>query len=395
MRPFSYSQPGPISLSPQTIIPCFYYDFAKRFHGSSSNDKPFVINSDPRPVPRVRGIPQTEKNGFNLFIQKDFDYIYDKVIKSAVSGCWCIHLHPVQPVEKTMPMNSLTLPSYAKINLGLLLRGKRDDGFHDIETIFQQVDLHDRLIFRKIPTGIRIRSTDARLPLDGRNLVFRAFDRFRDKVGSSEGLEVHIEKCIPVGSGLGGGSSNAAVTLVASNRLWGEPFTRHDLHEIAVEIGSDTPFFLMGGTARGQGRGEILTPLDWAPDWWIVLVCPDIEVSTAWAYRHSKIPLTKDEKFTKFSSIFNRMQSSALSSSLHNDLEGVVFKRHPTLQEIKECLYARDAFYASMSGSGSSIFGLFSEQETAEEAKSFFGIQKKMTVHLCRPVSSSADTSSG
>jgi len=285
-------------------------------------------------------------------------------------------------------MECLCLPSYAKINLGLVLLGKREDGYHDIATVFQQIDLHDEITFRRVSSGIRITSTDLTLPTNEENLVYRAFRLFQRRVRFKEGMEIHIRKNIPVGAGLGGGSSNAAVTLLVANRLWGERLSREEIEEMAAEVGSDVPFFLCGGTALARGRGEILTPFQWFTDYWIVLVCPGICVSTSWAYSQAKIALTKEKKITKFRSIFKRYTPHALRETLVNDLEGVVFRRHPVLRKLKEQMYQRDAFYASMSGSGSSVYGLFFSREQAEEARTFFSMQQGMTTFFCKPISS-------
>ena len=285
-------------------------------------------------------------------------------------------------------MEWFSLRSYAKINLGLLLLGKRDDGYHDIATVFQQIDLHDHISFRKIASSIRITSSNPTLPLDENNLVYKSCRLFQKAQGITEGLEVHIQKHIPIGGGLGGGSSNAAATLVAMNHLWKTNLSLAELLEMAIKIGSDVPFFLQGGIALGRGRGEILTPIQWPADWWIVLICPGIHVSSSWAYRQAKIALTKEEKFTKFRSIFKRYSPHTLRTMLINELEGVVFQRHPILQEIKKQLYQRDAFYASMSGSGSSVYGLFSHRAQAEVAKASFCTDQGMETYLCRPISS-------
>ncbi len=284
-------------------------------------------------------------------------------------------------------MEAISLPSYAKINLGLLILSKKKDGYHNIATVFQQIDLHDDITLRKISDGIRIISNNPALPMGKNNLVYRAFELIQSKLGFKGGIEINIEKRIPMGAGLGGGSSNAAVTLVGANRLWGEKLSLFELEEMAAEIGSDVPFFIRGGTALGQGRGEILTPFKWSDDWWVVLVSPGIEVSTSWAYQQAKIVLTKGEKFTKFRSIFEKYDPHALRQILKNDLEGVVFQRHPILRTIKETMYQRDAFYASMSGSGSSVYGLFFRQDQAKKAQMFFSIEQGMTTFLCRPIS--------
>ncbi|MBN2030246.1 4-(cytidine 5'-diphospho)-2-C-methyl-D-erythritol kinase [bacterium] len=283
-------------------------------------------------------------------------------------------------------MKSLSFRSFAKINIGLWILSHRKDGYHNITTVYQQIDLHDVITFQKRSTDIRITSTNPSMPLDKNNLVFKAFQLFQEKIDIQEGLEIHIEKNIPMGGGLGGGSSNAAATLQAANHLWNDPLDKDELNAMAVNIGSDVPFFLKGGTVFGQGRGDLLTPLNWTTDYWIVLACPTFGVSTSWAYKQSKIALTKEEKFTKLMSILERFSPHTLKDNFQNELESVVFRRHPILREIKELMYQRDAFYAGMSGSGSSIYGLFFQQKTAVLAKTFFSIQKGLTTYLCKPI---------
>jgi 4-diphosphocytidyl-2-C-methyl-D-erythritol kinase len=288
-------------------------------------------------------------------------------------------------------VDSLSFASYAKINLGLLLLSKRNDGYHDIVTVFQQISLHDDIVFRKTERDIHITCSDPMIPSDDNNLIWQAFQLFRTRARIRKGIDVQVKKRIPSGAGLGGGSSNAAVTLLAANQLWRKPFSSDQLKEMACEIGSDVPFFLLGGTALGCGRGEILSPLLWGDKWWILLVCPGIHVSTSWAYKRARITLTKQEKFTKFKSIFNTYIPRTLRSDLINELEGVVFKRHPALRTIKEKLFERDAFYASMSGSGASVYGLFSQKEKVEKAKMFFDKKKNMKTFVCRPIYSRMD----
>ena len=288
-------------------------------------------------------------------------------------------------------MNLASFASFAKINLGLLLLGKRIDGYHDIATVFQQIDLCDKMLFRKTASSIRIISPDSSLPQDEQNLAYQAFTCFQDRFRIQGGIEIHIRKAIPIGAGLGGGSSNAATTLLALNELWNTQKSISDLEELAEEIGSDVPFFLRGGTALGLGRGEILESMELPTGWWIVLVHPGIEVSTGWAYSRAKITLTNKEKLGKLRSIFRQFPSRTLKAHLENELEGVVFKRHPVLRDIKEQMYKREAFYASMSGSGSSVYGLFSHRKNAETAKTFFSMQPDLKAFLCRPIPSPPD----
>jgi 4-diphosphocytidyl-2-C-methyl-D-erythritol kinase len=291
------------------------------------------------------------------------------------------------PFLELQRMKSMTLKSYAKINLGLVLLKKRNDGYHDIATVFQQIDLYDALTFQPRESGISLQCSGFPVPCDEKNLAYRAFKLFSERGPFSGGIGIGIEKRIPAGAGLGGGSSNAAVTLIAANQICGRPFKEKDLERLAAEIGSDVPFFICGGTALGLGRGEILEPLQIPGDFYIVLLLPDLAVSTAWAYGESRIALTKVEKLAKFRAIFEKFSPQALKNHLVNELEDVVFKRHPELYELKQELYKRDAFYASMSGSGSTVYGLFGEKRVAESAVSHFSRQTGLAVHLCRPIS--------
>jgi 4-diphosphocytidyl-2-C-methyl-D-erythritol kinase len=276
--------------------------------------------------------------------------------------------------------------SYAKVNIGLLLLDKRNDGYHDIITVFQQIDLYDDITIEKIPSSVKITSTGFTIPLDEKNLAVKAFQLFKKKSDVQGGIRIHINKKIPVESGLGGGSSNAAVTLMTVNQLWDNKISTDEIYEIAIEIGSDVPFFIKGGTRLGQGRGEILKPIHIPSNYWVILLCPDIQINTGWAYNQSKITLTNEEKMTKFIAIFNNFSYRSLREHVKNDLESCVFKRHPVLRELKEMMYKKDAFYAGMSGSGSSIYGLFTDKKKAEAAKLFF--INKYSVHalICRPI---------
>lgn len=285
-------------------------------------------------------------------------------------------------------MGFMALEAYAKINLGLHILEKRTDGYHNILTVFQQIDLHDTLSFRKTPSEINIVSSLSTLPSDESNLVYQAFTVFKNAASISGGIEVHLEKRIPMGGGLGGGSSDAAATLKALNHLWGNRLTHKELFRLAGEIGSDVPFFLMGGTALGSGRGEILEPISLENNYWIVLLLPNVSVSTAWAYRQAKIPLTKDEKCVTFRSLFEKGTLQSFRTDLINEFEEVVFERHPQLRSLKSRLYKEGAFYASMSGSGSTIYGLFYEEKEARAALAFFSSMDDVTACLSRPISS-------
>jgi len=185
---------------------------------------------------------------------------------------------------------------------------------------------------------------------------------------------------------LGGGSSNAAALLRAADRLWRTHLSPDDLFEMCGKLGSDVPFFLRGGTQIGEGRGEKLTPMQLFSNYWVVLVFPGLHISTGWAYARARIALTKDEKITTFRPLFSALDPEEWKSLLINDLEAPVFAAYPLLKEVKKELYQEGAFYAAMSGSGSTLFGLFREEKRAREVCLFFRREKDVTVRIYRPV---------
>jgi 4-diphosphocytidyl-2-C-methyl-D-erythritol kinase len=281
---------------------------------------------------------------------------------------------------------NVILQSYAKINLGLFIQNKREDGYHNIATVFQQINLHDTLTFTRIKSSsIKIYCNKPSIPVNEDNLVYKAFQLYQRHTNSQGGLEVHIKKQIPAGGGLGGGSSNAAVTLRACEALWQQPLSDSCLEELAFKIGSDVPFFLKGGTAIGAGRGEQLIPLNLPQLFWVVLVCPGFPVSTGWAYNQTKIGLTNAEKISTLRALFGETEVHTWRDKLVNELESVVFQRHPELRDVKEQLYNQCAFYASMSGSGSTMFGLFQDRALAKATVKFFANQQ-MRALLAQPI---------
>ena len=240
-----------------------------------------------------------------------------------------------------------TLKSYAKINWSLRILGKRDDGFHDLETIFQTISLHDELTFRE-GEGLSVTCDDPSIPTDETNLVIRAA-----KAVGAKHVAIDLRKRIPAGGGLGGGSSNAAAVLRA---LGGE-----DLHAIAFALGSDVPFFLLGGTAYATGRGEALTPITPMDGIPLLLVLPEERVLTREAFArvtHYSEPLGI-EAYRDF-------------SAFTNDFEEVVFDMLPRLRALKERLYASGAKWAQMSGSGSALFGVYESAAARDEAAAAF-----------------------
>lgn len=257
----------------------------------------------------------------------------------------------------------MRLTSYAKINLRLDILKKRADGYHDLRTIFQPIDLWDILHFSlRKEKGIFITTDHPGLPLDKKNLVYQAVEAILRKSDYAGGVCVRIQKRIPLGAGLGGGSSNAAVALKAMNQLLKLNLPRRKLIETGLEIGADVPFFFVGSPAIAYGIGERLRKME-LPDQWYVLIYPNFEVSTRWAYRN--FVLTKK----RFHLSFNRLKTPrAVSKILSNDLEEVVSRKHPEIDLMKEILRSAGALGALMTGSGPTVFGMFADEQEASKA---------------------------
>ncbi len=272
--------------------------------------------------------------------------------------------------------------AYAKINLGLHIVGKRPDGFHDIETIFHRIDLFDVINIEK-SEDISIVSTDPTIPTDSGNLCWKAAELLRKESGTAFGARIAIEKNIPVGAGLGGGSSDAAAVLTALNAMWGLSMSEDVLRRIALQLGSDVPFFLDNSSAYGEGRGERLTPLELNLPYWIVLVNPNIHVSTPWAY--TRLSEERNGTFPHRPRLIDRIGKDVVAGVLRaeNDFEGIVFSEHPKIGSIKQQLNELGAVLSLMSGSGSTMFGLFDDKVSTMKAFQFFS--KEYFVHLTEP----------
>jgi len=268
-------------------------------------------------------------------------------------------------------MQTLSLPSYAKINVGLHIQAKRADGFHEIETILQQVSLKDSLHLSLLTANtIKFVCSDRNLPVDERNLCVKAAMVLRQMTGCQKGVEIMLEKRIPYGAGLGGGSSNAAVVLLGLNKLWHLGLRSQLLTKTAGTLGSDVPFFIDGGTALARGRGERLQRVShFLSTRTILLAIPEVRIATKWAYEQANLNLTKKKKNITLSR-FKRgnFDSKNIFDSAVNDIEEVVFPQYPELDDIKRRI-ARKAEYASLSGSGSAIYGVFESKKDASCVK--------------------------
>ena len=262
-----------------------------------------------------------------------------------------------------------SLPSYAKINWQLRVLGNREDGFHELFTVFQTVSLHDTVTFSE-SDELALTCDSSLVPTDGHNLILKAATSLRDRLGVEKGARMHLEKRIPSPGGLGGGSSNAAVTLLGLSKLWNVKIDSHELINIASSIGSDVPFFLRGGTAIGTGRGEIIEYAADVDEQFLLLVTPMVNVSTQEAFFGLKASTLTNEVLNRILPVC-RSEARSLnmrSAVLKNDFEESVFFAHPEIRRVKEALIELGAVNAAMSGSGATVFAIFDKQETRQTA---------------------------
>ena len=280
--------------------------------------------------------------------------------------------------------------AYAKINLGLKVLGRRPDGYHDILSVAQCVDLADVLYLK--PTSAA--SDQLTCSLDGLtvgsdNLICRAVNAFRARLDRpAQSFRIHLQKNIPIGAGLGGGSADAAAALRALNRFYGQPFSNAVLCQIAADLGSDVPFLVEGGTALLKGRGEVLEPLSWEGTAFYVLAYPEVEVSTAWAYEQVAASLTENSPYFSFiiSLSGGCVGHDRLFEVLENDFIPVVERTYPIVADLRSQLGRMGARATSMSGSGSTVYGIFDDRNTASQAQD--ALQRRgFRSFLCQSVS--------
>ncbi len=271
-------------------------------------------------------------------------------------------------------MNSITVKAYAKINLGLDVIRKRSDGYHDVSMIMQSINLYDLINIKKTKFQfINLSSNLYYLPTDRRNLVYKAVELFRDNFPIKNGLNIYINKRIPVAAGLAGGSADAAATLKGLNRLYQAGLSLEELMKLGLRLGADVPYCLLMGTALSEGIGEILSPLDPMPDCTILLVKPDISVSTKHVYENLR--LDEETRHPNIQAMLGALQENniyKLVPHMENILESVTIKEHPIIGEIKDQMKDKEALTALMSGSGPTVFGIFDNRLKAERAYKHF-----------------------
>jgi len=266
-------------------------------------------------------------------------------------------------------MPGFSLPSFAKINWTLRVLGKRDDGFHELFTVFQTVSLCDILYFAE-SEKLELTCENAAIPTDGRNLIIQAANSLQRVLGIDRGAFIHLEKRTPSPGGLGGASSNAAVALIGLARLWDVAVADGLLNEIAMELGSDVPFFLHGGTAIGTGRGEVIEHIDDREASEMLIVTPEVNVSTRDAFAGLGAATLTNVDLNRILPVCRKDAESVdpLHSVLTNDFERSVFSAYPEIERVKKTLIELGAVTAAMSGSGASVFAVFDKKETRQAA---------------------------
>jgi 4-diphosphocytidyl-2-C-methyl-D-erythritol kinase len=288
-----------------------------------------------------------------------------------------------------MSRSSLTLPAFAKTNLSLRVLGKRPDGYHEVDTILQTISLHDTITFNVTETPEIVLSCDDRsLPTGADNLIYRAAEALQSRLAPDKGARIRLLKRIPVQAGLGGGSSDAAVTLLALANLWQLPAKGEELLEMAAELGADVPFFFLGGAARGTGSGKILTPLSDPPDQLMLVVKPNANIATSDAYKLLKAAslTTAEAKTILSSSERGRISDSFDSKDLKNDFEPAILEIEPEIDRAKVALMRAGARTALLAGSGSAVFGIFDNEDAQERAIQMIELEAGWRVFPCRTV---------
>ena len=267
--------------------------------------------------------------------------------------------------------DKLTRKAYAKINLGLDVVGRLENGYHQVRMIMQTVGIYDRLTFAAGESGIRIVTDSGELPTGPDNLIYRAAVLLLETCGVEAGVDIRLEKHIPIAAGMAGGSSDAAATPQGLNDLFALGLTQERLRQLGVRIGADVPYCIMGGTALAEGIGEVLTPLPPAPRCTVLVAKPDLQVSTKYVYEH--LDAGESWQHPDIDGMRSAIESGSLPgvvSRLGNVLETVTAGAYPVIGQIKREMLTRGAMGSLMSGSGPTVFGIYGNREQARDARS-------------------------
>ena len=267
-------------------------------------------------------------------------------------------------------MKQIRLKAMAKINLGLDVVRKREDGYHEVRMIMQTVNLYDKLFLSvSEQPGIRLKTNLSFLPVNENNLIYRSARLMMDEFDIRNGVDIQLQKFIPVAAGMAGGSSDAASTLIAMNRLFDLHLSRRKLMELGVRLGADVPYCISGGTTLSEGIGEVLTRLPDVPRGYVLVAKPGISVSTQFVYSHLKLDeVTVHPDIDGQVEAIRRQDFKAMADLMGNVLETVTIPAHPVIKEIKDFMIKHGAVNAMMSGSGPTVFGLYNNHRQAETA---------------------------
>jgi len=283
-------------------------------------------------------------------------------------------------------MKEIEIDSYSKINLTLNILAKRQDGYHDIETIMQSINLADRIFIKEEKEGIKIKCSHPLVPVDSQSLTYRSAEKILHRYRITRGVKIEIDKKIPLAGGMAGGSANSASILVGINKLFALNLSNKDLREIGEELGMDVPFCIQNGTALAYHKGEKVTPLSPInPPLWIIIINPGFEIPTKWAYNNLNLEWLKKEK-NNTKGMLNALKEGELTGitkNLFNSFEGLIIKKYPEIGKIKDRLIEEGALGALMSGSGPTVFGIAQNKEQAlkiyeklkSEYKSIWAVQ--------------------
>lgn len=266
-------------------------------------------------------------------------------------------------------MDKLELKAYGKINLGLDVIRKRSDGYHDLDMIMQMVDVYDDIVLTKVDGDKIVVKTDAAVLSNGKdNLAYMAAKMLLDEFGIKQGLEIKINKRIPIAGGMAGGSSDCATTFVGVNQMFDLGLSKKELMERGVKLGADVPYCILGGTAIARGIGEVLTPLPTPPQCHVMIAKPPISVSTAFVYSHIRpARITRHPDIEGMANAIKGQDLYKLSELLYNVMEDVTIPQYPIIQDVKNIMVEHGALNAIMSGSGPTVFGLYDKKEKAEK----------------------------
>lgn len=266
-------------------------------------------------------------------------------------------------------MDIIRRKAYAKINLGLDVIRRREDGYHEVKMIMQNIGIHDELTFQKQAEGITLKIDCIDLPTDGNNLIYKTAKLIKEEYGITEGVCINLKKRIPIAAGLAGGSTDAAAVFKGMNELFGLGMTEEKMCELGVRIGADVPYCIMGGTAIAEGIGEKLTPLPDAPNAVVLIAKPDINVSTKDVYQNLNVPELKvHPDIDGMTKAIIRHDLDGVIERMDNVLESVTVRMYPVIDEIKDFMKEHGALRAMMSGSGPTVFGIYTNQAQAADA---------------------------